>query len=622
MRIRKTMGVLILTLLTFVNFAQGQENSEGEANGSSTAPPQQAKPLAKNFVSSFEENFKDQLRIEMAYIISSFKNYYAPGEWKKNHLSWDATAEGAKAFAAIDSAQSMYDVRRAAANFLKSTQDYHVGFRFNTDEAASLPFMVRTALDAKTGKQYTIVVAVNPNKVPSGDLRPGVRLVKIDGVEIEKVYSNLISEIGMSVPVTDMALADIYFTNRQATRGMFVPQGNVEIEFQEPSGNTKFVQMYWEYNPPTVADWSVKGPNRGLNLNNTQPSEQIQIKLPLMMSDWTSEITNVDFPFLLGARKSYLPDFGPRIWSAPKEFFFDAYIYKASDNRLIGVVRSPSYSPPNGPIAARQFAAILQHMQQNTDALVIDQLNNPGGSLFLVYAMTSMLTDRPMSVPKNFIALTDDAVGMCGQVVKYGQMIQDDNMAKMLFGPELDGFPVSHQFVMGAIAYCRNIIAEKAAQRTVTSTAYHLYGVDKVMPSNFARYTKGILVLVNELDFSGGDWFPTILQDSQRGLPADKKRIFIMGTRTAGAGGYIQRISGMHSAFGLNFIQYTGSLAIRADGKSPIENLGVTPDILMPTSVMDYMTGFSSYVRNVQMTLSSLMNGKVPGAAPEKSQNK
>jgi C-terminal processing protease CtpA/Prc len=100
--------------------------------------------------------------------------------------------------------------------------------------------------------------------------------------------------------------------------------------------------------------------------------------------------------------------------------------------------------------------------------------------------------------------------------------------------------------------------------------------------------------MINELDFSGGDFFPAILQDN--------KRVTLVGSRTSGAGGYVLPLKFTNS-FGLEAITFTGSLAERVD-KNPIENLGVTPDVPIEMTAKDYQTGFTDYVSKVKAVVS------------------
>src|SRR5262249_13839234 len=78
----------------------------------------------------------------------------------------------------------------------------------------------------------------------------------------------------------------------------------------------------------------------------------------------------------------------------------------------------------------------------------------------------------------------------------------------------------------------------------------HMYGVDKINPSTKARFTKEIVIGVNELDFSGGDFFPFIM--------AMNGRAKLFGRETAGAGGFLLDLK-YPNPLGIDPIHYTGS---------------------------------------------------------------
>ena len=126
---------------------------------------------------------------------------------------------------------------------------------------------------------------------------------------------------------------------------------------------------------------------------------------------------------------------------------------------------------------------------------------------------------------------------------------------------------------------------------------YFIWGVDRINPNNKVKYSKPIVIIINELDFSGGDFFPAILQDN--------KRATIVGSRTAGAGGYVNSIA-FPNSFGFAGISFTGSIGERTD-KNPIENLGVTPDVEIKLTVEDVRKGFTQYLGKVKSTVDSLI---------------
>jgi C-terminal processing protease CtpA/Prc len=125
-----------------------------------------------------------------------------------------------------------------------------------------------------------------------------------------------------------------------------------------------------------------------------------------------------------------------------------------------------------------------------------------------------------------------------------------------------------------------------------------LFGVDYIQPHPQYRYTKKLIVLTNELDFSAGDFFPAILQDSGRAI--------IMGSKTAGAGGYVLS-NADRNRVGVMQYTYTGSHALRADGK-PLEDNGVTPDVPYGVTPEDLKTRFLGFRIVINAIVSALIN--------------
>jgi C-terminal processing protease CtpA/Prc len=175
------------------------------------------------------------------------------------------------------------------------------------------------------------------------------------------------------------------------------------------------------------------------------------------------------------------------------------------------------------------------------------------------------------------------------------QVKNDDDAQKAAATLGLDGYPGTYQLVLGVRDYCSFVLKQYSDGKQI-SDPYYLWGVDKITP-NAIHYTKPIVLLVNQLDFSGGDFFPAIMQDN--------KRVTIVGTRTAGAGGYVLEAQ-FPNNLGLETVRFTGSIAERVS-LNPIENLGVTPDVSAPMTVNDIRNGFKNYEDEVRTVIKDLI---------------
>ena len=173
--------------------------------------------------------------------------------------------------------------------------------------------------------------------------------------------------------------------------------------------------------------------------------------------------------------------------------------------------------------------------------------------------------------------------------------------------PNAGGYPITGKFMQLMVRSAQFILQQFNAGRRFTDLI-HISGVDDIDPAPKAeeRYTKPILLLTNALDFSGGDFFPAIMQDN--------KRATIMGVRTAGAGGIVRSFS--VNQFGIDHLSATGSLAERPNGQ-PIENLGVTPDVPYEITARDYRMGFGEYRYNILKTLKKMLESAPAPDAPQ-----
>ena len=293
---------------------------------------------------------------------------------------------------------------------------------------------------------------------------------------------------------------------------------------------------------------------------------------------------------MLQSKKGPLPNLGKIVWEAPKNSPYRAYIFQHPAGHQVGYVRIPTFMVEDST-EAQQFEKIIQWFQKQTDGLVIDQINNPGGLDMYMYGLISMLTNRPLELPTERITLTQEDVYIATMFLEDEDGLDDEDLEDELFGYNIDS-----KFLTGLKGHFQFVINEWNAGRTFTNPT-HMYGLRYVQPHPRAHYSKPILVLVNGLAFSCGDFFPAILQDN--------KRATIFGSQTAGAGGFVLQDSHFNH-FGVAYYTITGSLAQRLN-KQPIENLGVTPDIPYQLTERDLAENYPDYVKAVYEALKEIL---------------
>lgn len=299
---------------------------------------------------------------------------------------------------------------------------------------------------------------------------------------------------------------------------------------------------------------------------------------------------------LLARRGSFVPVLGDIVWELPKELAaavpFSAHICQVSGGRQIGYVRVPHYKYDEHAVA--EFEKLVARFESTTAALVLDQVNNPGGSMFHMYSMLSTLTDRALALPKHQISIDDDDVAMASDTValaEAGEEVPPDERPS----PEL-------------VDYSRFVLSEVEAGRGMghgPSNPVYLNGVAEVLPAE-NPYTKTIVVLINELDFSAAEFLAAILQDN--------KKATLFGERTAGAGGCVKQVTyadptmyQLSAQFGIAAITVSSTLAWRTNGQ-PIEEKGVTPDVRYSITEHDIRSGYDGYREALLATINATSN--------------
>lgn len=537
-------------------------------------------------------SYAEKIQDDLTFIKNTLEVCYAPAQWKKEYCNWDLDASYSESISRLNHLASDLPLyyQRELLRFLNQTQDYHVGINYYATERASLPFTVKGA----NGRYFITYVDRDVLMYGMYPFNVGDELLLFDGRPIAEVITELqVSEFRSNFP-TDWSLTEQMLTNRCASRGTVVPYGPVSITVRSrDTAQDITLQLFWRYEKEQFGNPIPHLLPAASSLKDFQELMVCKGYCPSLDPLWST--TSNDSPWALGNEKGFLPDLGPTTWHASKDNSFRAYIFTGPSGRPIGYVRIPHFIGNEQEIA--DFKSVISYLQYYTDALVIDQLNNPGGIDLYLYSLLSMLTDQTLQIPKQRITLTQKEIDIAFKMTSILQCIKTDKDARKAFGEdELWAIPVSHQLVRDWIEYFKLTIQEWNRGHFLTDPLYVNF-IKEVKPYSGPRYKKPILVLINELGISCGDFFPAILQDN--------KRAILLGTKTSGAGGYVKRVSFPNHS-GIAFFNYTGSIAERLHGE-PIENLGVTPDIAYDLTEEDLQYEYQGFVRKIHETLEQML---------------
>lgn len=529
---------------------------------------------------------------QLEAVAQTFDTAYAPAAFKKEHFGWtmDEALIEAKDRVFSESDLTIKKFQQIFIRFLKTTRDIHVSSSFYSTEAAALPFRVM-GVDGR----YFISEIDEENQDIVRKIKVGDEIVTWNHESIESVIQEYLYEQGGGSSETSHAFAEAALTHRESCLGDRVINGEIMLGIRSSMG-IKPVRFTWGYIPEKILTPDALG--RYAISRNKKDVKHSQFSLghnmkkiyaPYeMIREQTSSIYKI-----LGYKESKLPFLGIVIWQTPLESPFHAYIFIDAKMRKIGFIRIPEYDAQCYDIQA--FREIIAEMQRESDALVIDQLDNPGGSVLYSYAILANLTDYPLSVPQDRLMLVQKNIMDAYEEIEiYSSCNLADERVRWEIEEKNFGFPAK-EFVEGYVEYCNMLISEWERGELLTKPI-PLMGFKEIQP-HAVCYTKPILFLVNELSMSSADSVPAILQDNHRAV--------IMGRKTAGAGGCLSSYE-FPNFFGIREVNYTSSIAYRKN-QEPLETLGVVPDVIYEKNIVDITQNNKPFARAILEQLDNML---------------
>ena len=238
----------------------------------------------------------------------------------------------------------------------------------------------------------------------------------------------------------------------------------------------------------------------------------------------------------------------------------------------------------------------IRELEDKTDALVLDQIGNPGGYLEFTYTVISRLVSEPAFVMPHRMAISEeDGFTAFKTLLKYSK-IPVEKMGDAQ--SEKCGYHYGASAIYADRDYSKFILDQLKEGKTLTDPV-SVKGIWRINPEG-ANYDKPVLMLIDAYDFSGADFTPAMLQDSGR--------VKTFGTRTSGAGGIVQEFS-FPNQFGIKGFRITVSQAIRKNGQ-PLENLGVQPDIPYEITADDLQFGYRGYRKAINAAVDQLISSE------------
>jgi len=569
--------------------------------------------MVTNCFSGVDDKTKADMISNLEFIKRTLEVQYAPLEWKKEFMNWDIEDEFTKAIDKVlyTDTVTTKNYQQIIKEFLGSTQDYHVQITFFSTEFSFLPFSVKTI------NQKCFVDWVDDAYWPEGQvkLNQGDEILFFGGRPVEEVIEEIkIANGRRANTATDQALADHTFTLRLGTAGNEVVNGDITILVRTPMGETKALELDWTYQPEKITS-----PNKlhllldMLEMREYRNPVEEKLKSLFHKLCMVTPLNHLQIKERelrhgeLGASKSSLPFLGKpiRVFEAKrfnepevrnssgeikprKKINWFAYIYKNSDEKLIGYLRIPHYLGDDEDFF--NCIPIIAYLEKHTDALVVDQLNNPGGYVSFMNQLLSLLTPYPLTIPKHRVAINQkevmEAIKEIDELNDYVNFNFSENFLQQ------EGF----RKIMNYYSF---ILEEWNNGRTLTDPV-HLGGVEMIPPYR-VHYSKPILMLINELDFSAGDFAPAILQDNRRAT--------LMGRGTAGAGGAVSDFS-FPNRYGIKEISFTNTIAER-NNLQKIENLGVIPEIKYDVTEEDLRSGYQNFKDAINIAISELLDSNL-----------
>jgi C-terminal processing protease CtpA/Prc len=540
---------------------------------------------------------------DYSQLVNIVQRHYGPLIWKKTSINLDFARLVEEFRGKVLSVQSDAEFYRILSQFLANLHDAHVSPMIPSNYKATLGFTA----DLVEGK--ALIDSVDTLRLPSllFPFKKGDQIISIGGVAVDKIASELalVSNTGSEASTKRIAYARL--GTRKEAAGLAVPKGITTITVL-PKGADKPVTVTATWiltGTPLVELDDLAGQLSSSNVSTVATAADgedlihelkklsiFKMQLPQSFIDDLTRTGMAD----MGAAKSMFKL--PANATVYEDISVTAAVYEVAGKK-IGVLRIPSYTEEG---LTEVLARALLRMEKETDVLVLDQTNNPGGSVSQVSDIVSLFADKSY---KDMDFEIRPSLAWLQSFQEINQQISD------MLGKNPEDMAANA--LKARFEYLESEIRDSLVQKRfhTNPVSLNLTGTfGMIQPAGAVHYSKPVLLLINELDFSGGDAFPAIMKDNGR--------VTTFGTATTGAGGNVREYGPLANSFFK--LHLTESLMVRPNGQY-MENRGVKADVEYSFTEDDFMNGYRGYVQNftnAALKLTGMTQEQIDAALAEK----
>ena len=574
----------------------------------------------------------DQKLSDFNYLAGLYAKHYQPYQWKRDVIGFDLY--NLKPWLdQVKQSKSDLDYYDICVRYVAALQDSHDEFTLPSDYYAYLHFDVDIYDDA------VLVDGIDRGYLSAAKFpfRVGDEVISVDGIAANDLIAKYIpyAANGSANVSSRRRLAADNFTYRQQAIFPAAAQHGADavVVIKRQSGAVETYRIPWDESgtpilaagpvatpanrlkpaipmrrPRSIAPASVRlkdfsqsyeenpwGTYMGIE-PKSEPAEIPEYQKPLQE---LQIMRGLDGTLGFGGFGNRFPLYNPpagfkiRLGGASADQFLTGTF--VSGGKTIGLIRIPTMSPTNTTTALRQFQTEVDYMQQNTDGMLIDVMDNGGGSLCYTESLGRLLIPHPFRSIAYEIRATDFWVQVFSSTVEAAKRSGVDQWIIDDYSAFLNDIKVANSQNRGDTGnvpicgpYFENLPpATDAAGKSIA-------------------YAKPIVVLTDSFTLSAAEAFTMILQD--------EKRATVFGTRTDGGGG--NPGSYQSGAYSEGNTRVTRTFVTRkTDVKTPgfpashyIENTGVYPDVVQEYMTKDNLTnGGKTFIDAAVKTLTGLL---------------